>query len=39
MAGKVAAAYKKTVQDFTRTAGLESCLQLCIGAKVMLDET
>jgi len=35
MASKVAAAYKKTVQDSTRTAGLESCLQLCIGAKVM----
>ena len=36
MASKVAAAYKKTVHDSTRTAGLDSCLQLCIGAKVML---
>ena len=36
MASKVTAAYKKTVQDSTRTAGLDSCLQLCIGAKVML---
>jgi len=36
MASKVTAAYRKTVQDSTRTAGLESCLQLCIGAKVML---
>jgi len=35
-ASKVTAAYRKTVQDPTRTAGLESCLQLCIGAKVML---
>jgi len=33
---KVTAAYKKAEQDTTRTAGLESCLQLCIGAKVML---
>jgi len=36
MMAKVTAAYKKAEQDTTRTAGLESCLQLCIGAKVML---
>ena len=36
MESKVTAAYKKTIQDSTRTAGLDSCLQLCIGAKVML---
>ena len=35
MESKVTAAYKKTIQDSTRTAGLDSCLQLCTGAKVM----
>ena len=36
MQSKLTASYKKTIQDSTRTAGLETCLQLCIGAKVML---
>ena len=33
---KVQKAYSKTVDDVTRTAGLESRLQLCVGARVML---
>ena len=33
---KVKAAYSKIASDVTRTAGLETNLQLCIGAKVML---
>jgi len=36
MLPKVTAAYKKMQQDSTRTAGLESTLQLCVGAKIML---
>ena len=36
MQSKVTAAYKKTIEDSTKTAGLDTCLQLCIGAKVML---
>jgi len=35
MLAKVTEAYQKTKQDSTRTAGLESTLQLCIGAKIM----
>jgi len=36
MLAKVTEEYKKTEQDSTRTAGLESTLELCIGAKIML---
>jgi len=36
MIAKVTAAYQKTEQDSTRTAGLQSTLELCIGAKIML---
>jgi len=36
MPPKVTAAYQKTQQDSTRTAGLESSFELCIGAKIML---
>ena len=33
---KVQAAYNKVDKDITRTAGLDKCLRLCVGAKVML---
>ena len=33
---KVNKAYKKVDEDITRTAGLDKCLRVCIGAKVML---
>ena len=33
---KVQAAYNKVDKDITRTAGLDKCLRVCVGAKVML---
>ena len=33
---KVHQAYLKVQDDVTRTAGLDTCLQLCLGAKIML---
>jgi len=33
---KVNKAYKKVDEDITRTAGLDKCLRVCIGARVML---
>ena len=34
--GKIEAAYEKVDKDVTRTAGLDKCLRLCIGAKILL---
>jgi len=36
---KIEKALKAMENDTTRTAGLEKCVQLCIGAKVMLKKT
>ena len=33
---KVQASYNKVDKDITRTAGLDKCLRLCVGAKALL---
>ena len=33
---KVQKAYKKVDEDITRTAGMDKCLRVCVGARVML---